>query len=163
MNATVNCACCNKRVPEDQSFGDGDMGDDSIPSFCSRECYDKGPAPIHVSAVALDETRYYSIAEADKPLIKAIKSVYIYNRDERTFCCEITPSHYLEYLYTYVEYADEPSDEVQDHITTTYCYEPTDDFYMHCHVVKRLAESKDCGSFESMQEAREYLQGNWPI
>ena len=139
------------------------MGDDSIPSFCSRECYDKGSPPIHVSAVALDETRYYNLAEADKRLIKAIKSVYIYDRDERTFCCEITPSYWLEYLYTFVECTDDADDDTRDRLDETYCHEPTDGCYMHCSAVERMTEAKDCGEFESFEDAREHLQGNCPI
>jgi hypothetical protein len=119
---------------------------------------------VNVTAIALDETRHYTIAEADKPLIKAIKSVYIYNRDERVHCCELTPSYWLEYLYTFIEWTDYPDDDYKrEEIQSRYCDEPTDGCYMHCSAVKRMTETKDCGEYETFEEAREHLQGNCPI
>ena len=39
----VDCARCGATVPESESWGDGEMGDDSVPSFCSEACYKQGP------------------------------------------------------------------------------------------------------------------------
>lgn len=121
------------------------------------------PALIQVNAVAIDETAYYSISEEDKPFIVKIWSVYIYNADERTFCCEATPSFFMEYLYSYVEYQGEASEEDHERLTVKYCYEPTEDCYMHCWRVKGMTEQKDCGKYADMKEAREDLQSNWPL
>jgi len=39
----VACAACEKDVIETESFGDGDIGDEDIPSFCSSSCFNAGP------------------------------------------------------------------------------------------------------------------------
>ena len=38
----VDCAHCSKVIPDVLSWGDGDVGDRSIPSFCSEPCYHAG-------------------------------------------------------------------------------------------------------------------------
>ncbi len=127
---------------------------------------------MKVSAIALDFTRYFTIDEEDKPFIKAIKAVFFYEPDVATYCCELTPSYFLEYLYTYVEYkdaddrpesTDKESEAIRARCDERYCYEQTDDFYMHCSAVKALTPQRECGEFENADEAREHLQGNWPI
>ncbi len=43
----VKCARCDKGVRDDASYGLGDVGDNTYPSFCSSACYDLGPmAPL---------------------------------------------------------------------------------------------------------------------
>jgi hypothetical protein len=42
----VACARCGKRIAEADSWGDGDVGDDSLPSFCSKTCYEAGPTSV---------------------------------------------------------------------------------------------------------------------
>lgn len=39
---TVSCAHCGNSVIEKDSWGDGDIGDDNSPSFCSEKCYKAG-------------------------------------------------------------------------------------------------------------------------
>lgn len=39
----VTCAHCGKKVREGDSWGEGDVGMDEIPSFCSEACYQAGP------------------------------------------------------------------------------------------------------------------------
>jgi hypothetical protein len=41
------CASCGKDVRENESHGEGDIGDEDIPSFCSEDCYTKGPTSKH--------------------------------------------------------------------------------------------------------------------
>lgn len=38
----VECAACGRSVAEIDTWGDGDVGDDSLPSFCSEACYRAG-------------------------------------------------------------------------------------------------------------------------
>lgn len=117
---------------------------------------------MKVNAVSMNETSYYSIREEDKPFIKEIHSVYIYNPESATYLCELTPSFELLYLYTYIVGTDKMIDDMRDLLTERYCYEPTDDTYMHCSSIRAM-KPKECGEFETMEEAREHLQGNWPI
>ncbi len=119
-------------------------------------------------AVPIDVTQYYNIADSDRPHIKKIVDVFIYDRNERTYCCEITPSYYLIYLYTTIEFADpDISEDVRDSIQQAYCcYESTDDCYMHCSNVERIkgqVQYDSSGKYEQDEETvREYWQGNCP-
>jgi hypothetical protein len=40
----ARCAACGTDVREVDSWGDGDIGDGLLPSFCSQECYARGEA-----------------------------------------------------------------------------------------------------------------------
>ena len=55
-------------------------------------------------AVAVDVTEYYTIRPEHRSHVKAIKDVFIYDRNTRTYCCDSAPSHFLEYIYTTVEF-----------------------------------------------------------
>lgn len=37
------------------------------------------------------------------PWVRRVWSVYVVNRDERTYCCELTPSYALHWIETYPE------------------------------------------------------------
>lgn len=43
---TIECAACTKVVNEHDSYGDGDMGDDDVPSYCSEACRDNAPGDV---------------------------------------------------------------------------------------------------------------------
>lgn len=43
--AFVTCGCCGAQVKDGDSWGDGDVGDRSVPSFCSERCYKEGEKP----------------------------------------------------------------------------------------------------------------------
>lgn len=119
---------------------------------------------VRVNAVSINETAYYNIREEDKSCIKEIRSVYAYNPETRTHLCELTPSHYLEYLYTYIIHTDDVSDDKVSELDNGYCYEPRDGFlYMHVWDVRALPMKKECGEFDSFEEACEYLRGNCPF
>lgn len=117
---------------------------------------------IKVNALALNHTKYYNIREEDQPYIKEIHSAYAYEPESGTYLCELTPSYHLQYLYTYIVWANEPSEERRGELDERYCYEDNDDIYMHCSDVRKLT-SKECGEFEDMEEACETLRCNWPI
>lgn len=118
-------------------------------------------------AVALDVTASYFISEEHRPYIKAIKDVFFYDQNSQTHLCEATPSFYLNHLHTFVEFNENTPDEMQDKIDQAYCYEPTDDSYMHCSDVERLPQrvQYDATGKEEQDEeiVREYWQGNYPF
>lgn len=118
---------------------------------------------MKVNAVSIDETKYYTINNGDRRFIKEIRTVYIYDVEARVAVCEATLSYYLENLYTYIIYDNDPSEAIRDELHEKYCLEEGQDFYMHCYRVLKLPQRKECGEFETMEEAREHLQGNCPF
>jgi RimJ/RimL family protein N-acetyltransferase len=101
---------------------------------------ERSPIDAHVSA--LDETGHWNIDAEHAPYIKAIRGVYLFDRNERTHCCEITPSHYLIHLYDQVIFTDageELDDYAKDDIYQTYEYTgQSEDIYVHCRTVDRM-------------------------
>ena len=128
-------------------------------------------------AIALDVTEHYRLAEEDRPYITAIWDVFFYDATTATHLCEITPSYHLRYLYTTALTVDDCPDSVRDRIDSAYCYEPTEDTYMHVSSVKRYisahpdrhhAASAKLNAHDDPEEdaeeaIREYWQGNCPF
>jgi hypothetical protein len=112
--------------------------------------------------VSVDETRHYNIDPADLPYVEKICQVYLYDRNERTYCCELTPSYYLDPLYVNIDFTPDTPDDLRDSLQAKYCFEPADGAYMHARIVERFpAERKhQIGSVESLDEAREDAQSN---
>lgn len=92
--------------------------------------------PIDAYVVAFDETRNYRIAEKHRPLIQSIRGVYLFNKNEVTHCCELTPSYLLIHLYDEVVLAGEVSDELREKISEEYEHCGGDDIYVHCHTIE---------------------------
>lgn len=115
--------------------------------------------PPEFWAVGLDVTKHYEIEEEDKPYISQIVDVFVYNRNECTHCCELTPSYWLMYVDTFVRFGPTPSDEVKERIDSRYCHEATEDCYVHCSDVDKLKRwnVKVPGEPKTMEEAHE----NW--
>ena len=93
---------------------------------------------IDAYAVALNETEYYNIDAADRRFIERIDGVYVFDRNEHTHCCELTPSYFLIYAYTCIVFTADADDAARDDLQDKYAYQPSDDIYMHCHTVDRL-------------------------
>jgi hypothetical protein len=146
---------------------------------------------IDARVIALNCSHNYLIDEKHQPFIVRIEEVYLYDKNERTHCCEFTPSYYLIQLYTRVIFTpagDQLNDHKQDEIFQVYEHEATDNIYVHCHEIDAL-ESKaqpdgftyhvhgdpefqeSEGDFESeeayhdavMEALREHFQANCPI
>lgn len=100
---------------------------------------------IDAYCLAFDETQGYAIAEADRPLIAQIQSVYLLDRNQRTHLCEITPSYYLTHLYDTVVAVDGVGDEERDRLDSEYAHEASDDKYVHCHEIDWIIEARDRG------------------
>lgn len=123
---------------------------------------------MKVNAVSLNETRHFNFQEADKAYIKEVRSTYAYNPESCTHLCELTPSYELRFLHTYIIWEGEPSEDKREELENRYCHEGSEDTYMHCADVRQFAKDhsdahKECGEFDSMDDACEYLQGNWPL
>ena len=117
-------------------------------------------------AVRLDIAKYCTPVERAVKYIRAIYDVYMYDHNEHTFCCETTPSFYLRHLYTTVDFQNDPSEEMIADIEET-CCESAEDIYMHVSDIEKLPETDKRAfpkkSFEDAEEAREYMQGNYPF
>lgn len=129
---------------------------------------------MKVNALSRNETSYYNIKDEDKPFIKEIRGVYAYTPESATHLCELTPSYDLRYLHSYIVFTDElekakRSDDLRDLLEQRYCYTgENDDMYMHVADVRQFAKNnpahhKECGEFDSFEEACEHLNGNWPF
>ncbi len=98
--------------------------------------------PIDAYVVALDETTHYFISPADRPYIEQIRGAYLFDRNQCTHCCELTPSYYLIYLYNQVlltEKGNALDDHAQNRLFQQYEHYG-DDCYVHCHTVERIIE-----------------------
>lgn len=119
-------------------------------------------------AVAYDETRYYQIDLEDKPLIKSIWGVYLYNKNEYTYCCELTPSYSMEPLYTYIIYQDDLSEDQIDRLDNKYAHEGMEHVYRHVSDVNHYVDSNpklsaSYGPADNQDEVIEYWAGNPPL
>jgi len=133
--------------------------------------------PIDAYVVSLDETQHYAIAEEHKPHIEQIRGVYLFNRNERTYCCEMTPSHYLIHLYDVVvlSAAGEALEEsARDRLHDEYENCGGEPIYLHCHSVKTEGAHcyhggatgvsfEDANYDDQMEALREHYCANNPL
>jgi len=135
---------------------------------------------IHV--VALVETSHYHIDSADVPYIAQIRGVYLFDKEQRTHCCELTPSYYLIHLYDQVilsEAGDALDDDQKDRLYQAYEYNGGENNYVHCHEIDAIVERADQGEHyvygdsevkeddveydDQIEAVREHLCGNCPL
>ncbi len=100
-------------------------------------------APIDAYVVALDETWGWILDKADAPFIKAIRTVYLFDRNERVHCCEMTPSYYEIHLYHQVECQPGTSEDRAQAIYDKYENLPGDDFYVHCCDLEKIIKADE--------------------
>jgi hypothetical protein len=90
--------------------------------------------------VRIDETKHWNeklLAELG-PGTKII-ATYVFNAAEVTYCCELTPSHYLRYLGTEIKPGRELTDEEWEHydeVVRDAEYESENEHYRHCNSIK---------------------------
>ncbi len=119
---------------------------------------------IKVSAISIDETSLFNIDEEDKPLIESINATYFFDSEKRVYICDLSPSNELHLLDYFIVMNDCDDEEKRDELTEKYCYGEHEDMtYMYCRSVDLIKDKKDCGEFDSMDDAREYLQSNFPF
>lgn len=119
---------------------------------------------VKVNAISLNQTSYFNLKDEDKSYIKEVRATFAYNPESCTHLCELTPSYELRYLHTYIVWDGDPDDDKRAELEERYCHEGDEDTYMHCWRIKHRQEDiKECGEFDSMEDACEYLNGNWPF
>ena len=104
---------------------------------------DTEQSPIDARVIAIDKMEYYNLPSNQAEYIKTIRSVYLYDHNQHTFCCELTPSYRLIHLYNSVNLTEkglELPDDERGELYDQYESESGDDIYMHCRTVDRLSE-----------------------
>lgn len=111
--------------------------------------------------VKINETQYWNkdllakFGEGTK-----VVSTYAYDDNERTFCCELTPSFWLEYLGNDIVPGRDLSEEEYEEVHTLMLENHDDGHYRHCSAVSSLSPKDVIGDFETLDDVREYYQGN---
>ena len=101
---------------------------------------------IDAFLVSFDETEYYKIYPEHEGKIAKVYGVYLFDRNEITHCCEMTPSYFLTHLYDTVcltpEADDTLTDEEKSRIYEEYENEGGEDIYVHCHTIDNMIRSR---------------------
>jgi len=115
--------------------------------------------------VAIEETRYLS--DEARALTGRYWTLYVYDKNTVTHCCEITPSYWL------VAYGFETEKRLSDEIPAheklrdeLQADRHESDHYRHCAAVDALeatgmAERMGKATWDSMEAVEEYLSGNY--
>ena len=97
----------------------------------------------------MDETNNYNLDPRESGYIQSIRGAYLYDRNEQTCCCEITPSYDLLHLYDEVVFNEEGeklSEEEKSVIYDIYENCSGDDIYVHCHTIDKMKKQYHYGS-----------------
>ena len=105
--------------------------------------------------VAIDETEDWLDEITD--FTGRIYTQYVFNPDEVTHCCEVTPSYYLQPVRYQTEVA--VAENAMDDIEAALCESPA--LYVHCHKIDAMpADQKLEKEFDDLDDALDYWQGN---
>lgn len=96
---------------------------------------------IDAYAIARDETEFYNIDPADAPLIERIMGVYVFDRNERVHCGELTASYYLIHCYAAIHFTDAASDHDRERLDEKYGYAEGDSIYIHCRDIEKVIKA----------------------
>ena len=120
-----------------------------------------------IKYVKIDDTYHWNEEWRARHGIKRMVGVYVFNANEYTYCCEMTPSHWLEYIETQPEVDLDVEPEVYGELCDEVmeaAWESDNDMYMHVSCVKEgrtgIIEIGDLDGCEDLEEGREYAQGN---
>lgn len=115
---------------------------------------------VKVKAAQFDITSHCSFGNKQK-YIKHVFEVMAFDPEVRTFCCELTPSFEMHHVYYDIEFAaDVPEDVIDSCYEDLFSSETEAVSYYHCRVIDQK-DTKQVGEFESLEDGREYLQGNY--
>jgi len=108
---------------------------------------------MRLKLVKIEETDFLS--DSAKAECGRYWTVYLYDADEGTYCCEITPSYWLEAVFFETENMidDDLHGDLQQGL-----YDSS--HYRHCRDAKRLPTQTVTTEFESFEEASEHFQSN---
>lgn len=125
---------------------------------------------IDAYAISRCETEYFVIDPEDAPLIEQIRGVYMFDYSRRTFCCEVTPSYRLIFLYHQVYLREDLSENRRGDLYEKYESAPGDDIYVHCCNIDMDSEwviSYGLCNYDDYDERMEEIQddicSDWPF
>ena len=96
---------------------------------------------IDARFIALNETEYWSLDVEMMRHIERIETVYLYDANEHTYCCEMTPSYWLMPVETRAIFKPNTSDSLIDKIDGEITRNADNDgIYIHVHALDSLAE-----------------------
>ena len=144
--------------------------------------YFQGRRVVHSTAKPLFELAWADVPERPAgPMPARISERVLFTPDSKTYCCEITPSLWVEVLGMEAEWDEEVSDELREWWDEQLSHPDftggEDGYYVHYHSVVNTYEKDgpvtfagwfvttvhEDGEFETPEDAREYAQGNWHV
>jgi len=97
--------------------------------------------PMDLHVIAIDETEYWTMPEHMSAVIGRIEQLYYYDANRVTYCCEMTPSYWLEaYDVRFIPKSgcvvgDDLDERIYDTLRQHADLEGT---YYHCHNINGL-------------------------
>lgn len=114
-------------------------------------------------AVKINETTHWNEKFRETYGITKMLGVYVFDPNECTHCCELTPSYEFNFIHTQVDWSkelnEEEKEEMEDQILESDC-QTESIIYMHCSSINRM-KTIEIGEFDTIEDAVEYFQGNW--
>lgn len=108
---------------------------------------------MRLRLVKIEETRY--LADQAKIDCGRYWTIYLYDADEYTYCCEMTPSHWLEAVFF------ETENRIEDALDCDLqCDLGESSHYRHVSTLKTFPSCAFNGDFETFDDAREHAQCN---
>lgn len=105
---------------------------------------DPTPPPIEAWNIRFEETPEWNFPGHLAPHVAKVWTVFLFDRNQQTHYCEITPSYWLMPLYTYAEFVGDPEDRVKDEIgEIILSNQDYEGGYCHCHTIDPLIKQGD--------------------
>ena len=89
------------------------------------------------NVVAVNETDCFDFGDLQKH-VKQVRAVYLYDQNEYTYLCEMTPSYFCRHLDYVLVLDDETPDDVRDRLYDLVCEAAGEDTYFHVSTVERI-------------------------
>lgn len=161
----VKCVGCNKEYDrdEDEIWACEHCGDSVCKNcatlnkdgdyFCKKCTESMVKTDLYV--IELDETKYWQKDFLKENKIKAITSVYVFDKNAHTYCCEMSYSYWLVWLYDNVVMEDDTTDDEHEHAIEMVENTLRDDecaYYSHYDIdakIERLQKQKEGDSSDN--------------
>lgn len=133
--------------------------------------------PPEIHAIVFDTTRYWDKGFLEEHGITKIEEVYLYDKNEVTYCCEVTPSYWLRWVdanattihdddaYDRDWDAERKRDRANELVREGAMLSAHDEgwgIYVHCHEIDRVKRQEKWLDIEECKDdwsVKEYLGG----
>jgi len=119
---------------------------------------------MNFKQVKINETQHWNKEFLKRHNLKKMLGVYVFNSNEATHCCELTPSYCLYFIRTEYEFEVYPEDDIREDIDLEIIESDNNmdqTIYMHCRNVDKISDIIDLGEFDNIDEAIEEANANW--